>query len=592
MAGSSQHPIVRGHMAGCLWAGRRPGIGITTSRGGGAQYPHHERLTRRFDIAENLKPSASHLSSAAHSDRAVIEREQDRAVLDDQFRQFHDPGGDAEKTIDVVVADGPTITISILGGVQPDSEEPPPSWLIDAEKDPDSDAPVRIDDLEGLEDPVRMYLREIGLVPLLSREGEKRLARKMEEGAFLERVRRELRGNQSEHHSIGAALDIPKGDAATLMFGEGPIVCSEAEAVAILQHMFRKFCKLFPYLGRMFPSDLTPEGVLDSARRLGNVAAINPERVQAVAQEMEVDAADAYCSIVELSVLCRMMPRELLKIVATYAQRGEMPDPLLGESYFSALSHEALRQLESVATDAQHARSALTEANLRLVVSVAKKYLGRGVSLLDLIQEGNLGLIRAVEKFEFRKGFKFSTYATWWIRQAITRAIADKSRTIRIPVHMVETINRLSRVHRQLLQELGREPTCEEIGELLEISGDKVREIMKVSQDPVSLETPVGDEGDSHIGDFVEDHTAPVPVEMAAHRLLREQMDDVLQSLSHRERRVLQLRFGLDDGRQKTLEEVGREFGVTRERIRQIEAKALRKMRHPSRSKKLKDYIE
>ena len=270
---------------------------------------------------------------------------------------------------------------------------------------------------------------------------------------------------------------------------------------------------------------------------------------------------------------------------AAFVRRGSLSEQARVDLF-------AERELRSTISRGEQARRRLVEANLRLVVSVAKKYIGRGMSLLDLIQEGNIGLIRAVEKFDYRMGFKFSTYATWWIRQAITRAIADQARTIRIPVHMVETINKVTRTSRRLLQELGREPTPEEIGNDLGLTAERVRDIIKVSQEPVSLETPIGEEEDSRLGDFIPDDGTLAPPEAATHQMLREQVEDVLASLTSRERRVLQLRFGLDDGRSRTLEEVGNEFGVTRERLRQIEAKALRKLRHPSRSKKLRDYLE
>lgn len=277
--------------------------------------------------------------------------------------------------------------------------------------------------------------------------------------------------------------------------------------------------------------------------------------------------------------------------LAQKMEAGELAKSQLEEAG-EDLGEETRKELEALVDQGDYAKKKLAEANLRLVVSIAKRYVGRGMLFLDLIQEGNLGLIKAVEKFDYRKGYKFSTYATWWIRQAITRAIADQARTIRIPVHMVETINKLIRVSRQLLQELGREPTPEEIADEMEIPVERVREILKISQEPVSLETPIGEEEDSHLGDFIQDENVPIPADAAAFTLLKEQLVEVLSTLTEREQKVLRLRFGLDDGRARTLEEVGKVFNVTRERIRQIEAKALRKLRHPSRSRKLRDYLE
>ena len=303
-------------------------------------------------------------------------------------------------------------------------------------------------------------------------------------------------------------------------------------------------------------------------KEIGKVPLLNADEEIELAQKME----DGAVAVEKIAILKSRLEK------ASEKEKAELNDEI--------------KRLQKDVAFGDDAKKRLAEANLRLVVSIAKRYVGRGMLFLDLIQEGNLGLIKAVEKFDYRKGYKFSTYATWWIRQAITRAIADQARTIRIPVHMVETINKLIRVSRQLLQELGREPSPEEIAEEMNMPVDRVREILKISQEPVSLETPIGEEEDSHLGDFIKDDNVPVPADAAAFTLLKEQLEEVLGTLTDREQKVLTLRFGLEDGRARTLEEVGKEFNVTRERIRQIEAKALRKLRHPSRSRKLKDYLE
>ena len=457
-------------------------------------------------------------------------------------------------------------------------EEAPPQEALAAEGETSIDLGLEIpvepmEEQEVVDDPVRMYLHEIGRVPLLTADNEKVLAKKMERGKRINEIRQYW---LQEYGRAPSATQI----MLTMLKDLG-----EASAtIRLLQ----------------IELHLTPtNNFLDSTcgARLHDAidGEIDQQLVQTIADEIGKSIPETEQLLINLAINSNLLPREVLDAIAGDTTLDDIGSLVTNSELINSIqAYEAQFEtyLDNIKSAAEETQQQLIEANLRLVVSVAKKHIGQGMSLLDLIQEGNIGLIRAVEKFDHHRGYKFSTYATWWIRQAITRAIADQARTIRIPVHMVETINKLLRVSRRLAQEYGREPTPKEIGLEMDMSPQKVREIAKVSQLPISLESPIGEEEDSHLGDFIEDRNALPPVDAASKQLLKEQIEDVLSTLTPREQRVLQLRFGLEDGRSRTLEEVGKEFAVTRERIRQIEAKALRKLRHPSRSRKLKDYLE
>lgn len=448
-----------------------------------------------------------------------------------------------------------------------------------------SDVEVSFDDdadlenglnVEGISvnDTVRMYLREIGRVPLLKTSQERDLAEKIAIGEYVSAIK-------TQEGADWIFTNVPR--VGTAMYAR--LVKNWPIAYTVL----RELCTLLNQDVTHLPPSRLRE-FLDLQDKLSfEKKPTFDAHLNAVAQEYELPAENIDQLLSQSMIIFELLPAKLQE---TLNQSTDWPDESTVTSFFVGQEMTLWRSWNGAIDASKIAREHLTEANLRLVVSVAKKYIGRGLGLLDLIQEGNVGLIRAVEKFDYLKRFKFSTYATWWIRQAITRAIADQARTIRIPVHMVETINRLLREQRRLLQELGRDPSDEELSKSLDMPVEKVRSIRKTSLEPVSLETPVGQEEDSQLGDFIEDSKVLAPSDAASHQMLREQVEQVLNQLTERERRVLQLRFGLEDGHSRTLEEVGKEFGVTRERIRQIEVKALRKLRHPRLGKKLRDYLE
>jgi len=456
-----------------------------------------------------------------------------------------------------------------------EAEEKEENEEVLAEEPEEIKPPAALGEYEVIDDSTRMYLHELGRVPLLTAHEEKFLCRKIELGRYVERLK-------DNHFRKYKKFPLP---------------------VDIVIHVISQLSRAYPVaqiveerIG-IDPSSNVVETIKNPEFRSANDVVIDPPLIAAIAEGIDKGTTAAEEAIVNLSINSQLLPPQLLELLARDKPSWQKLKALLTNNRFlsqlDSHSSEFKAYFEKVRTEAEAAERHLTEANLRLVVSIAKKHIARGMPFLDFIQEGNIGLIRAIDKFQYRRGYKFSTYATWWIRQGITRSIADQSRVIRIPVHMVETMNKLLRATRQLIQELGREPSYEEIGSLLNISPEKVEVVMALFfRQPMSLDMPIGEDGDSRLGDLVEDRGSLAPTEATSQQLLKEQIDKVLDELTEREKKVLQLRFGLRDGRARTLEEVGREFNVTRERIRQIEGKALRKLRHPSRSRKLKGYLD
>jgi RNA polymerase primary sigma factor len=530
--------------------------------------------TRQARTSNGADDQTRHLTEPAE---AMIEEDVDVEDLDLEGLLIEFEEGDSDSAVveaiisvsDAVIASG--AAVEAFAHV----EEPDPAVLVEAElaleaEDDDDLSAIQFDNVNfdigdiSLEDSVRMYLREIGQVKLLDSQREVELAAAMERAEYLRRRRDQL----IDDFGKPPAPDV----LARAIYHALRQGWQHPEAVYRACYPVEPLPPKDELLKRMLPLDQHPQAM---------VAQVG-ERFEISAEELESSLRDRFVEWEllppSLQALCRDTP--------------DWPSDDAVDHVIRERLDRLQRRWDDTLASGERAKSALIQANLRLVVSVAKKHVGRGMGMLDLVQEGNLGLIRAVEKFDYHKGFKFSTYATWWIRQAITRAIADQARTIRIPVHMVETINRVIRKSRQLQQELGREPNAEEIGAALEMSPDRVREILKISQEPVSLEMPIGEEDDSNLGDFIEDQKAPAPADVASVQDLKTQLNAVLNELAPRERDVIRMRFGLIDERARTLEEVGREFDVTRERIRQIEAKALRKLRHPSRAKRLKDFLD